>query len=86
MKVFGDNSPDLDLKCDFPAREAFREALLARLLTLNASHPIAQSEESATSRICEPDFRELSDDELDLLSAAGSDTLGPDNWAGTPYR
>jgi len=35
MRAFSDNSFEKSLKCDFPARESFREALLADLLAMN---------------------------------------------------
>lgn len=71
MKTIDDNSMHLDLKCDFPARESFREALLARLRTVSPQ----VDDDADDSRI-----RELSDSELEMLAAAQDGQRLPPNW------
>lgn len=77
MKTSGDRFARLDLKCDFPARESFRESLLECLQAIN-------EQGVQTTAIEEDDFamRELSDSELDMLAAAQGPTLIPDNTYG----
>ncbi len=67
-----------DLRCDFPARESFRESLLERLLSMD---------ESELAREREPQIIELSDSDLDLVAAAQSDFFGmqnPTGFTGSP--
>ena len=76
MGELGSKYTDLSLKCDFPARESFREALLERLKGLDG----CQSDHAAGlggtfDEGLEP--VELSDDELEMLAAAGSLPLDP---------
>lgn len=82
MKIPGNSHPDLDLKCDFPARETFREALLSRLLALNErkAHEVP-SIRNAESPEFDSDARELSDSELEMLAAAQGQQPIPNEWA-----
>ena len=64
MSILDDNYSDLDLKCDFPARESFREALLSRLLAVDVQ-PTPTENDSG--------LRKLDDSELKLLAAARGD-------------
>ena len=52
---------DIGLKCDFPVRESFKEALLERLKTQDAQDAPYEPPRAVL----------LSDDDLGLLSAAG---------------
>lgn len=74
MDIFGDKFEDLRLKCDFPARESFREELLERLKVV-----IAQPEQVGGDYVVEPDEQldasELSDDDLQMIAAAGEQSL-----------
>ena len=71
MSAFSDNSFEKNLKCDFPARESFREALLSDLLTMNdeglqqapAAEPCEKRKDAA--RIVK-----LEDADLEKLAAA----------------
>jgi len=69
MTVFDDRSLDLDLKCDFPARASFREALLERLKATEAHEAPSDAELSEGDL----EMRELADDELEVLYAARGD-------------
>mgnify|MGYP007105516796 CR=1 FL=1 len=67
MNYLNDNHSDLDLKCDFPARESFQDGLLARLLDADRqARELTQLEDDSEAR-------ELSDSELELLAAAQGD-------------
>jgi len=56
-----DNGLDIDLKCDFPVRESFKEELLERLKAQDAQMLSCEQQPA--------DY--LSDDELGQLAAAG---------------
>lgn len=74
MRKLGDNLSDLDLKCDFPARESFREALLERLIAIDEQGTKGpMSVQGAGSSEDDLEARELSDTELDMLAAAQGD-------------
>ena len=77
MRQFENSSTGIDLRCDFPARESFREALLSRLLDMNESGQKATSEDAADPFDSELDMRELSDTELEMLAAAQGGILFP---------
>ena len=66
-----DNSFENDLKCGFPARESFREALLAGLLSLNEDElKRASSGDSEEPREEEARKAQLEDADLEMLAAA----------------
>lgn len=72
MKETGDRSKGFDLKCDFPVRESFREALLARLLAMDGREmQVVFSAEDEGHLEEDLGIRELCDYELDMLAAAG---------------
>ena len=83
MTELGNSFSELDLKCDFPAREAFRKALFEHLLALNE-----RKERSATPiksmdfDESDPEIRELADDELEMLAAARGQSFVPQDWTG----
>ena len=80
MSTFDDNNLESALKCDFPARESFREALLANLLALNeqglnqASLDEHGEERERTARIVK-----LEDARLEMLAAAQGEEHFPKN-------
>ena len=81
MRKLDNNLSDLDLKCDFPARESFREALLERLLAMDeqgAHEPIPI--EGAELPKDDLEARELSDSELDMLAAAQGHMYARESW------
>ena len=74
MGMFDSDSTNIDLTCDFPARESFRMTLLERLLAMNEQGLQAESSE-VTWDHSEHDsgIRVLSDSELEMLAAAQGD-------------
>lgn len=68
MKELGKDKSGLNLKCDFPARETYRETLLERLLATGSQ----RATNSTGDQIDELDseIRTLSDSELEMLAAA----------------
>ena len=71
MSTFSDNSFENDLKCDFPARESFREALLADLLSMDEDElKRASSSESDQPRKKAVRKTKLEDADLEMLAAA----------------
>jgi len=71
MGEFNDNSFERDLKCDFPARESFREALLQTLLSMDENElTLALSGESAEPRKGAGRKIKLEDADLEMLAAA----------------
>ena len=74
MAEFRDIFAGIDLKCDFPARESFREELLARLLDMDT--PDWQAGRSTGSEV-DLESRELSDSDLELLAAAQGEPFIP---------
>ena len=71
MSAFSDNSFEKDFKCDFPARESFREALLSDLLAMNdgelqqASSTKPREKRENAARVVK-----LEDADLEMLAAA----------------
>lgn len=78
MIKLGENKSGLNLKCDFPAREPFREALLERLLAIKDQ----QAERGNDARLVDDDLemRTLSDDELEMLAAAKGQPISLPDW------
>ena len=71
MDVMSDNSFESSIKCDFPARESFREALLADLLSMDEGKMAsALSDELEESRKDAARIVKLEDADLELLAAA----------------
>ena len=70
MSAFDDNSFERSLKCDFPARESFREALLADLLAMNGQEQQASSADHAGKPRREAKVVKLGEAELEMLAAA----------------
>lgn len=71
MDAMSDNSFESSMKCDFPARESFRESLLADLLSMDeselaaaSSDELLESHKSASRKI------KLEDADLEMLAAA----------------
>lgn len=60
-----------DLRCDFPARESFREALLSRLQSINELD-LQHMSSDTSSEESEDDLWgvELDDSDLELIAAA----------------
>ena len=87
MRKLGNKPLNLDLKCDFPARESFREELLANLLVMDEREmhqaaPIGSTEHPES----DPEIRELSDDELEMLAAAQGQPTIPPVWLDEALR
>ena len=62
---------EVDLKCDFPARDSFRESLLSRVLAMNEmKRKIDASESPYEGQDAYLQADDLDDSDLDLLSAA----------------
>lgn len=82
MGLFRDNRADFDLKCDFPARESFREGLLARLINMDERE--TNTAPSAAGPAFDDDLtaRELTDEELEMLAAAQGDLFIHQNSRG----
>ena len=78
MTKLGENISGLNLKCDFPARESFREALLERLLAIKDQ----QAERGNGAQLADDDLemRTLSDDELEMLAAAKGQPISLPDW------
>lgn len=71
MDVMSDNSFESGIKCDFPARESFREALLADLLSMDESElASASSDESTKLHKSAARIVKLEDADLEMLAAA----------------
>lgn len=71
MSTFSDNSFENDLKCEFPARESFRKALLSDLLAMNDE----ELEQTPATEPCEKRkdatrVVKLEDADLEMLAAA----------------
>lgn len=72
-----------DLKCDFPARESFREALLSRLLVMGEGDVRQTAEDGSGEQGAErPRLVKLSDFELDLVAAA----QGEESHRNNPFE
>jgi len=68
---------DFDLKCDFPARESFRESLLASLLDMEGQEKRwVATAGGARSPEYDSEIRELTDSELEMLAAARGEPAG----------
>ncbi|MBR3182482.1 MAG: hypothetical protein IKF56_07595 [Eggerthellaceae bacterium] len=66
-----DKAFESSIKCDFPARESFREALLTDLLSMDEGElASASSSEAAQSRKTEARKIKLEDADLEMLAAA----------------
>lgn len=71
MDVMSDKAFESSIKCDFPARESFREALLTDLLSMDEGElASASSSEAAQSRKTEARKIKLEDADLEMLAAA----------------
>ena len=71
MDVMSDNSFESSMKCDFPVRESFREALLADLLSMDESKlASASSDESMEPHKSAVRIVKLEDADLEMLAAA----------------
>lgn len=77
--VFSEN----ELKCDFPVRESFREALLSRLLAMDEDglKRVAEAEEGAGDKKA-PRSIKLSESQLDLVAAAQGEEHKRENPLG----
>ena len=64
-----------DLKCDFPARESFRESLLVRLQAMNAEG--ISTDNDAFVEDDSSYARALTDDDLEMLAAAEGEPSSP---------
>ena len=74
MGTINDSSFERDLKCDFPVRESFREALLETLLSIDESElALASSDESTELRKGAGRKIKLEDADLEMLAAAEGD-------------
>ena len=78
MKELGKDKSGLNLKCDFPARETYRETLLERLLATGSQ----RATNSTGDQIDELDseIRTLSDSELEMLAAAQGHPPAPSRY------
>ena len=80
MVGFNDKSFEAELKCDFPARESFKKALLSRLRSLDGETlREASFDESEIMQEGVPEIRELSDSDLELVAAAQGDFFTQDD-------
>ena len=77
MGVFRDNSFERSLKCDFPARESFREALLENLLAMNGQEQQDSSAEHAEKPKRTARVLKLDDADLETLAAAEGEERFP---------
>lgn len=83
MGTMNDNSFERDLKCGFPARESFREALLQTLLSMDESElASASSDKSVESRKGVGRKIKLEDADLEMLAAAE----GEDRAFNSPFE
>ena len=85
MMRLEDTFPENSLKCDFPARESFRESLISDLLSMDEGE-LQRASSNRTFDTCKDEdwAFELGDDELEMLAAARGDgfiTRHPiENW------
>ena len=71
MDTTSNNSLESSIRCDFPARESFREALLQTLLSMDEGElTSASSDKSAESRKTAGRKIKLEDADLEMLAAA----------------
>jgi len=84
MKELGKDKSGLDLKCDFPARETYRETLLERLLATESQRAARSASDQLDERDLE--IRTLSDSELEMLAAAQGHPPVPSEWHPRPYE
>ena len=75
MGEFNDNSFERDLKCDFPARESFREALLQTLLSAGVN-TIAHRRRKI----------KLEDADLEMLAAAEGEDRASKHLLVDPFE
>ena len=62
---------EIDLKCDFPARDSFRESLLSRVLAMNGmKRRVDVSEDPEEGQDSPMRANDLEDSDLDMLAAA----------------
>ena len=87
MGEFNDNSFERDLKCDFPARESFREALLQTLLSMDENELApASSSESAKSHKGARRKIKLEDADLEMLAAAEGEDRASKHLLVDPFE
>ena len=83
MVKLGNNHSNLDLKCDFPARESFRESLLTRLFSLDERGTREKEPDGGMNYLGDdPEIRELSDSDLEMLAAARGEMQYNKGWLG----
>lgn len=72
-----DNHSELDLKCDFPARESFRKSLLEYLRSIGEQEPRERFLSMPQHQDDDHEIQELSDSDLDMLAAAQGHPIAP---------
>ena len=87
MGEFNDSFFKSSMKCDFPARESFREALLETLLFMDEKElASASSDESAESRKDMGRIIKLEDDDLEMLAAAEGEDRASKHLLVDPFE
>ncbi|MBQ1450378.1 MAG: hypothetical protein IJF97_07125 [Eggerthellaceae bacterium] len=87
MGEFNDNSFERDLKCDFPARESFREALLQTLLSMDENELTSVSSDKLAES-CKGTRRKvkLDDADLEMLAAAEGEDRASKHLLVDPFE
>ena len=87
MGEFNDSFFKSSMKCDFPARESFREALLETLLFMDEKElASASSDESAESRKDMGRKIKLEDADLEMLAAAEGEDRASKHLLVDPFE
>ena len=87
MGEFNDSFFKSSMKCDFPARESFREALLADLLSMDESElASASSDESMEPHKSAARIVKLEDADLEMLAAAEGEDRASKHLLVDPFE
>ena len=87
MDAINDNSFERNLKCDFPARESFREALLQTLLSMDENELTSVSSDKLAES-CKGTRRKvkLDDADLEMLAAAEGEDRASKHLLVDPFE
>ena len=87
METMGDNTFESSIRCDFPARESFREALLADLLSMDESElASASSDESMEPHKSVARIVKLEDADSEMLAAAEGEDRASKHLLVDPFE
>ena len=87
MDELNDSSFESSMKCDFPVRESFREALLADLLSMDESElASASSDESMEPHKSAARIVKLEDADLEMLAAAEGEDRASKHLLVDPFE